>query len=194
MRRDSTVQFVKVIQGPFPESSRHPLRIRHQRVRYLNRVVRCVSAIRCGGLLVIDEGRIEMMGSFPDRADHLAAYSRVDVGLDTFPYNGTTTTCEALWMGVPGATLAGQVHAARVGVSLLTDVGMESLIAEDTEDYVALAVQLAQQPDRMTTLREQLRERLRHAPLCDAPGFTRSLEAALRDMWATWCRDRQERA
>jgi len=139
----------------------------------------------------IDAGQLAFQDSVPSFQGHMAAYNQVDIALDTFPYNGTTTTCEALWMGVPVITLAGQVHAARVGVSLLTDVGMESLIARDTEAYVALAVQLAQQPDRLTALREQLRERLRHAPLCDAPGFTRNLEAALRDIWARWCREQQ---
>ena len=94
-------------------------------------------------------------------------------------------------MGVPVITLAGQVHAARVGVSLLTNAGMERLIARDSEDYVALAVKLAHQPDRLSTLRKQLHERLRHAPLCDAPGFTRNLEVALRDMWTTWCLGQQ---
>jgi len=139
----------------------------------------------------IDTGRLLFHDSVPSFQGHMAVYNQVDIALDTFPYNGTTTTCEALWMGVPVITLAGQVHVARVGVSLLTNVGMESLIARDSEDYVALAVKLAHQPDRLSTLREQLRERLRHAPLCDAPGFTRNLQVALRDMWTTWCREQQ---
>jgi predicted O-linked N-acetylglucosamine transferase (SPINDLY family) len=136
-------------------------------------------------------GQIVFLDSVPSFHGHMATYNQVDIALDTFPYNGTTTTCEALWMGVPVVTLAGQVHAARVGVSLLTDVGMEDLIARDTEDYVAVAVQLAHQSGRLTALREQLRERLHHASLCDAPGFTGNLETALRDMWVSWCREQQ---
>lgn len=139
----------------------------------------------------IEAGQIAFQDSMPSFQGHMAVYNQVDIALDTFPYNGTTTTCEALWMGVPVIAFAGQAHAARVGMSLLAAVGMESLAAEDIEEYVALAVQLAHQPDRLTTLREQLRGRMRHAPLCDAPGFTRNLEAALRDMWARWCRDQQ---
>jgi protein O-GlcNAc transferase len=139
----------------------------------------------------IEAGRIVFRDSMPSFKRHMATYNQVDIALDTFPYNGTTTTCEALWMGVPVITLAGQVHAARVGVSLLTDVGMENFIARDAEDYVALAVQLAHQPDRLAALRKQLRERLHHAPLCNASGFARNLEAVLSDLWARWCREQQ---
>jgi len=136
----------------------------------------------------IDAGRLVFHDSVSSFQGHLAVYNQIDIALDTFPYNGATTTCEALWMGVPVITLAGKVHAARVGVSLLTNLEMESLVASDAEDYVAVAVQLAQQSDRLTTMRGQLRERLRHASLCDAHGFTRDLESALRDMWSTWCK------
>ena len=139
----------------------------------------------------IDAGQLVFHDSVSSFQGHMAVYNQIDIALDTFPYNGTTTTCEALWMGVPVVTLAGQVHAARVGVSLLTNLELESLIASDVEGYVAVAVQLAQRPEQLITMRGQLRERLRHASLCDAHGFTRDLESALREMWMTWCREQQ---
>ena len=85
----------------------------------------------------------ELVGRVPNVVEHLAQYGRVDIALDTFPYHGTTTTCEALWMGVPVVTLVGRTHASRVGVSLLTRVGAPQWIAETEEDYVRIAVELA---------------------------------------------------
>ena len=80
----------------------------------------------------------------PSQLRHLELYNRIDIGLDTFPYHGTTTTCEALWMGVPVVTLAGQRHAARVGVSLLTNLGLGELIADTPEQYLQIAQALGQ--------------------------------------------------
>lgn len=139
----------------------------------------------------IEAGRLDFHDSVPSFHDHMAVYNQVDIALDTFPYNGTTTTCEAMWMGVPVIALAGDVHAARVGVSLLSAVGMEDYIATDTEGYVALAVQLAHQSERLSAVRQQLRGKLRHATLCDGRRFARDMESALRDMWKTWCRQQQ---
>ncbi len=110
--------------------------------------------------------------------DHLALYHGVDLALDPFPYNGTTTTCEALWMGVPVITLAGRVHAARVGASLLTHLGLTECMAQSAEDYVASALELAHDLPRLSELRRTLRDRMRCSPLLDATGFTRSLEDA----------------
>ena len=90
-------------------------------------------------------------------------------------------------MGVPVITLAGQMHAGRVGVSLLTQAGLPELIAESPEHYVALAVELAQDLSRLQQLRQSLRDRLATSPLCDAKGFTRDLEAAYREMWEKYC-------
>ncbi len=109
-------------------------------------------------------------------ADHLSLYHGVDIALDPFPYNGTTTTCEALWMGVPVVTLAGRVHAARVGASLLTHVGLPEWIAQTPADYLRIAREATLDPARRAALRATLRERMRKSPLCDAVGFTRQLE------------------
>ncbi|MCG5240364.1 tetratricopeptide repeat protein [Azospirillum doebereinerae] len=122
--------------------------------------------------------RLEFLGWTANRADHLALYSRIDVGLDPFPYNGTTTTCEALWMGVPVVTLAGGRHAARVGVALLTRVGLTDLIAPTLQDYREIAASLAADAPRRAELRLELRRRMRDGPLGDAAGLARAVEAA----------------
>jgi protein O-GlcNAc transferase len=135
----------------------------------------------------IDASRVEICGFIKTYQEHLALYNRVDLALDTFPYHGTTTTCESLWMGVPVLTMAGSCHAARVGVSILSNVGLESLIARSPDEYVALAEALAKNPARLELARSGLRERMASSPLCDARGLARRFEAALRDMWTRWC-------
>ena len=122
--------------------------------------------------------RVVLNGEELSVAKHLSLYHGVDIGLDPFPYNGTTTTCEALWMGVPVLTLAGRSHAARVGASLLTHVGLGNWIAQSPDAYVALAVAAARDVESLARLRNELRERMRSSPLCDAPRFTRNFEAA----------------
>ncbi len=134
----------------------------------------------------VEAERLWLVGETPSFREHLRYYREVDIALDPFPYNGTTTTCEALWMGVPVVTLAGRTHAGRVGVSLLSNVGMEELIADSTEAYVRLAVELASDLDRLERLRARLRGRMARAPLTDAQGFTRTLEQAYREMWRCW--------
>jgi tetratricopeptide (TPR) repeat protein len=120
-------------------------------------------------------------------AEHLAAYARVDVALDPLPYNGTATTCEALWMGVPVVTLRGERHAARVGASILSAVGLDHLIAPTPDAYVATAAGLARDRDGLAALRANLRERMRASPLTDGAGFARAVEGAYRTMWRDWC-------
>jgi protein O-GlcNAc transferase len=131
--------------------------------------------------------RLELVGWLPDSRAHLALYGRVDVALDPFPYNGTTTTCEALWMGVPVVTLSGDRHAGRVGASLLTQIGVTDLIADSIDAYVEMAVALAGDPTRLADLRRSLRPRMAASSLCDTAGFARKVEDAYRTMWARWC-------
>jgi len=131
----------------------------------------------------IEANRIEILTRRSAIADHFSAYHGIDVALDTFPYHGTTTTCEALWMGVPVVTLAGDRHASRVGVSLLNNVGLGELIAFSAENYVRIAVALAASPDRLRELRTSLRERMRSSRLMDRRAMGSALGGAFREMW-----------
>jgi predicted O-linked N-acetylglucosamine transferase (SPINDLY family) len=130
--------------------------------------------------------RITLLGGVPDQA-HLAYYCEIDIALDPFPYNGTTTTCEALWMGVPVVTLRGDRHSGRVGASLLASVGLDELIAHDVNEYIDVAVRLAHDPSRLVHLRSSLRAQMAASPLCDAPGFAHKIESVYRSMWRHWC-------
>ena len=131
--------------------------------------------------------RLELRDWSATLAEHFDAYREVDLALDPFPYNGTTTTCEALMMGVPVVALRGERHAARVSFSLLARLGLEGLTAVSTEAYVERALALAERPDALVKLRSGLRQRLAGSPLCDAGRYTRSLEAAYRGMWQRHC-------
>ncbi len=135
----------------------------------------------------IDPARLRIVGKTHKLADHLRHYHEIDIALDTFPYNGTTTTCDALWMGVPVVALAGDRHVARVGVSLVSNVGLPELIAASPQEYVEIATALAGDHDRLVHLRRTLREQMRQSPLMDARGLARDLEAAYRQAWKTWC-------
>jgi predicted O-linked N-acetylglucosamine transferase (SPINDLY family) len=145
---------------------------------------RCAARFAAAGLAA---ERLELCGPLSAEAAHLGLYGQIDVALDPFPYNGTTTTCEALWMGVPVVTLAGDRHAGRVGASLLAHLGLYELVAPDQAGYVERAVALANEPARLAALRRDLRGRLRTSPLCDPAGFARAVEAAYRAMWRRWC-------
>lgn len=141
--------------------------------------------------------QLRELGIAPDRiisapfiektGDHFPMYRRMDISLDSFPYNGTTTTCEAMYMGVPVVTLAGNTHRSRVGVSLLSCVGVPELIAGSEEEYVDLAVSLAHDRARIAEYHETLRSRMLASPLLDAPRFARGFEEAIRGVWRTWC-------
>jgi predicted O-linked N-acetylglucosamine transferase (SPINDLY family) len=135
----------------------------------------------------VDGQRIQLLPHEPSFRKHLATYHHVDIGLDTFPYHGTTTTCEAMWMGVPVITRAGRAHVSRVGVSLLHRVGLEELIAENDEQYVSIAVELARNVPRLRNISSTLRQRMQSSPLTNAENFVRELETAYRQMWKTWC-------
>jgi predicted O-linked N-acetylglucosamine transferase (SPINDLY family) len=117
----------------------------------------------------------------------LAEYGDIDLGLDTFPYNGGLTTCEALWMGVPMVAIEEERMISRQTSSMLRQVGGEDFIARTRDEYIELAVRWAQQRDRLAAVRRSLRERMRISPLCDGARFTRNLEAALRTVWRRWC-------
>lgn len=131
--------------------------------------------------------RIELLGWEPLLKGHLEVYHRVDVALDTVPYNGTTTTCEAAWMGVPSVVLLGDRHAARVGATINAALDLFHLIGADEEGYVSATVNLAADIASLAELRRGLRERMRLSPLCDGQGFARKFETALRTMWRGWC-------
>jgi predicted O-linked N-acetylglucosamine transferase (SPINDLY family) len=128
-------------------------------------------------LAPVAEERIELMGKTAGAREHLALYGRVDVALDTFPYNGTTTTCESLWMGVPVVTLAGSMHCARVGASLLNCVGLQDLVASSPEQWMEIARRLAMDRARLGAMRAGLRKRMERSALVDASGYTLAVEA-----------------
>ncbi len=132
--------------------------------------------------------RLTIMAFAPTLGAHLGLYSGIDLALDTFPYNGTTTTCEALSMGVPVLSLKGGRHCARVGESLLSATGLAAdFLADDVDDYVRRAIAWAARRGDLAVLRGGMRQRLLASPLCDETGFVAALEDALRAMWGTWC-------
>ena len=130
----------------------------------------------------ISPERATFLGGLP-AADYFEAYAGIDVGLDPFPYGGGTTTCDALWMGVPVVTLAGETAVGRGGVSILSNVGLPDLIARDIGDYIRLAVALAADAGRLRELRGSLRDRMRASRLMDATRYARDLEALFAEMW-----------
>jgi protein O-GlcNAc transferase len=134
----------------------------------------------------IARGRFEFVERLP-RGDYFRVYHRIDVALDPFPYGGGTTTCDALWMGVPVVSLVGQTGVGRSGASLLTNVGLSDLLAHDGAQYVEIAAQLAGNVGRLSELRATLRQRMGCSPLTDAARFARHIEAAYRRMWHRWC-------
>jgi protein O-GlcNAc transferase len=131
--------------------------------------------------------RIGMLEWVPGWCEHLPLYDKVDIGLDPFPYNGTTTTCESLLMGVPVVTLRGDRFISRVGATLMHNIGLDDWIADSVVDYVELAVTKAQDLETLGTLRAELRQQFLSSPLCDTRRFARNFEAALRGMWRRYC-------
>jgi predicted O-linked N-acetylglucosamine transferase (SPINDLY family) len=130
--------------------------------------------------------RIEF-APFRPRADYLALYRQVDVGLDTFPYNGHTTSLDAFWMGVPVVTRLGETVVGRAGWSQLCNLGLRELAADSDESFIRIATGLARDLPRLAGLRAGLRARMEASPLMDGPRFARNLESALRGLWAQWC-------
>ena len=148
--------------------------------RFTETVERVLDALERNG---VDPARVDVRNWIGERPQHLDAYGDVDIALDTFPYNGTTTTCEALWMGVPVVTLAGDVHMSRVGASILHTAGLDRLAARDDEAYVRIAVELANDAAGRHALRARLREQVAASPLLGHASFTRGLEAHLLGLW-----------
>ncbi len=147
------------------------------------------AALRRAGL---GEDRLSFVG-WQSMADYLDTYRRIDVALDPFPYAGGTTTCDALWMGVPVVTRTGATAVSRAGSTLLNRVGLRELVAHSGDDYLALAADLLRDGARRAALRRELRGRLERSSVMDATRFTRGLEAAYREMWRNWCTSQRGR-
>jgi len=137
----------------------------------------------------VDPSRVDFADYSDTLTSHLSVYHDVDIALDTFPYNGTTTTCEALWMGVPVVALMGDRHASRVSASLLQAIGFPAGIATSPEEYVLTARLLAETPGLLKTLRRSLRETVMRSPLCDNQAHARTLEHAFHTVWQMWCEE-----
>ena len=134
----------------------------------------------------VGEQRITLEGKSPP-AELLGRYNDVDIALDTFPYSGGLTTCEALWMGVPTIANPGETFASRHSLSHLTNVGLPELVADDLPDYVSKAVDLANDVSRLTALRSGLRERMAISALCDGRKFAADFTSSMRQIWKDWC-------
>lgn len=139
---------------------------------------------------------LEHRGISPDRVqfeprrprrDYMMLYSEIDIILDTFPYNGETTTLDALWMGVPVVTMSGHTAPARAGLSLLTNLGRAEWVAGDRRDFAAISQTLAADLPKLATWRQSLRPMMQSSTLMDSRRFARSVERAYRQMWRTWC-------
>ncbi len=166
------------ILAALPDSRLH-LRCPEDSARRWVHSVFAQNGIETQRVMFIDRGRT--------RQDYLRQYDRVDVALDTWPYNGTTTTCDALWMGVPVLSLYGNRASSRTSLSLLTNIGLAELAVPTEEELVQAAVNLATGLPRLAELRATMRERMLASPLMDAPRFARHMEAAYRRLWQRWC-------
>lgn len=135
----------------------------------------------------IPHQRQRLLGRTDPPHAHMKIYREVDLCLDSYPYNGTTTNCDSFIMGVPVVTLTGNRHASRVTCSQLHAMGLGMLAAADSDQYVDIAVRLASDMDKLNSIRRGLRERMQNAPLMDYQGFTRQLEEKYREIWRQWC-------
>ncbi len=134
----------------------------------------------------ISPARVEFVDRL-SRVDYLRLHDQIDVCLDTLPYNGITTTCDALWMGVPVVTLIGKTASGRAGLGILSSIELGELVAGSEDEFVRIAGELARDRARMGELRSSLRERMKGSVLMDAKGFARKMEAVYRDVWRRWC-------
>jgi len=135
----------------------------------------------------ISPDRVELLARTESMHDHLDLYNRIDCALDTFPYTGTTTTCEALHMGVPTLTLLGQSHAGRVSASLLHAIDSPQWIADDRDAYIRIATDAYQHGKPAAASRTQLRNQLADSPLCDERAYTLKIAEVFDSLWRAWC-------
>ena len=135
----------------------------------------------------IPDERLELLDKAPSRREYLERYRRMDIALDTFPFNGITTTCDALWMGVPVVSLCGRTHASRAGLSILSGVGLPKLACADGVSYVNCAIQLAADPARRSSTRQNLRKLMESSPLRSERQYACAVEVAFRAVWTQWC-------
>jgi predicted O-linked N-acetylglucosamine transferase (SPINDLY family) len=134
----------------------------------------------------VEPQQLSFVGFLPIER-YFAAYNQIDIALDSFPYAGGTTTCDALWMGIPVVTLAGQTGVARGGLSILSNLNLNGFVATTTDQYIDLATSLARDLPRVSELRASLRPRMQASPLMNAPQFARDVESIYRQIWRTWC-------
>jgi predicted O-linked N-acetylglucosamine transferase (SPINDLY family) len=134
----------------------------------------------------IDAGRITFVRNAP-MATYFSMYHHIDIALNPFPYPGGTTTCDALWMGVPVVSMSGKTAASRGPLSILSNVGLGDLVARSPQQYIGIASTLASDVPRLSELRTALRQRMQSSPLMNARQFTKDVEAAFRVMWRRWC-------
>jgi protein O-GlcNAc transferase len=139
------------------------------------------------GRLGVPAERVEFV-PFQDPLNYRQTYHRIDLGLDTLPYNGHTTSLDSYWMGVPVVTRVGETVVGRAGWSQLNNLQLTELVARTDEDFVKIAAGLAGDLPRLANLRATLRGRMAKSPLMDAPRFARDMESAYRQMWTAWCR------
>jgi len=123
----------------------------------------------------ISPARVHLEGPL-DHYRFLETYVKIDIALDTFPYNGGTTTTEAIWQGVPVIAFSGDRWAARTSASILRSATLGELVGQTLEDYISLAISLANSPDRLLDLRRNMRSQLRDSPVCDSQSFARNME------------------
>jgi len=159
-----------------------------------SRLLLSVAAADAGGVVRkrlesygLPSDRLVIVDKTRSRRDYLNRFAEIDIALDTWPFNGITTTCDGLWMGVPCVSMTGQTSVSRAGKSILHAAGLGELAAGSPEAFVRAATGLACDPERLRELRRSMRDRLAASTLMDHRGFARKLESAYRQMWRAWC-------
>jgi predicted O-linked N-acetylglucosamine transferase (SPINDLY family) len=136
----------------------------------------------------ISADRLEMINYTPSYHDYLNQYNQIDIGLDPYPHNGHTTTCDSLWMGVPVVSLQGDRYASRMAASILTRMQLDELVADTKAAYFERAVGLAEDLDTLQELRLGMRSRFASSPFCDTKRFAGEMESVYREIWRIWCK------